>query len=127
MRTRGIKHLLFNVSIVLAVLSALFTPPFTLPVYGQTDTLWFENISNEQGLSQSTVTAILQDRQGFMWFGTEGGLNKYDGYQFSVYKHDPDDPQSLSDNAISSVEPYGLERTPDWTVWIEPPAPLYTT
>ena len=81
--------------------------------HNQTDSLWFENISTEQGLSQSTVTAILQDRQGFMWFGTEGGLNKYDGYQFSIFKHDPDNPQSLSANGISS-----LFEDRDGTLWI---------
>jgi hypothetical protein len=70
---------------------------------GQAGTLRFENISTEQGLSQSTVTAILQDQQGFLWFGTEAGLNKYDGYKFSVNKHDPDDPRSLSSNIVSSI------------------------
>ena len=38
---------------------------------------------------------MLKDSQGFMWFGTEEGLNKYDGYTFTVYKHDPEDPNSL--------------------------------
>ncbi len=73
----------------------------------------FDNISTEQGLSQSTVTAILQDRQGFMWFGTEGGLNKFDGYQFTVYKHDPQDPKSVSDSVITS-----LYEDRDGTLWV---------
>ena len=63
----------------------------------------FERISLEQGLSQSTIFAIYQDRTGFLWFGTEDGLNKYDGYEFSVYRHDPDDLHSLSDNTILSI------------------------
>lgn len=63
----------------------------------------FEQISLREGLSQSSVYAILQDRYGFLWFGTEGGLNKYDGYQFTVYKHDPDDPTTLSDNIITAL------------------------
>lgn len=54
-------------------------------------------------MSEATVNAIVQDRQGFLWFGTEGGLNKYDGYQFTVYEHDPNDPKSLSDNVITSM------------------------
>ncbi len=49
----------------------------------------------EQGLSNFTVTAIAQDPQGFLWFGTEDGLNKYDGYEFTVYKNDPTDSTSL--------------------------------
>ena len=65
--------------------------------------LRFERISLEQGLSQSTVFSMLQDSQGFMWFGTEDGLNKYDGYTFTIYKHDPDNPNSLSSNAVSAI------------------------
>ena len=83
------------------------TPTAAFPVVSLVDSrgkiLQFENISTEQGLSQSTVTAMLQDRQGFMWFGTESGLNKYDGYQFSAYKHDPDNPRSISSSVISSI------------------------
>jgi serine phosphatase RsbU (regulator of sigma subunit)/ligand-binding sensor domain-containing protein len=63
----------------------------------------FERISLEQGLSQSVVTCILQDSRGFMWFGTLDGLNKYDGYGFTVYKYDPLDSSSLSDNSISAI------------------------
>jgi len=65
--------------------------------------LKFERISVEQGLSHSTVNCILQDSKGFMWFGTDDGLNKYDGYSFTVYKHDLDDPHSLSHNRVQSV------------------------
>ncbi len=77
--------------------------PVVSAVYGQGDILQFENLSTEQGLSQSTVTVILQDRQGFMWFGTESGLNKYDGYQFTIYKHDSENPQSLVSNVITAM------------------------
>jgi len=65
--------------------------------------LRFERISLEQGLSQSTVFSIIQDSQGFMWFGTEDGLNKYDGYNFTVYKNDPDNPKSLSGNWVGKI------------------------
>jgi len=63
----------------------------------------FERVSIEQGLSQSTVQAIVQDRRGFLWFGTEDGLNRYDGYGFKVYKHSPDDPASLAGNSITAL------------------------
>ena len=69
----------------------------------QTSTIRFERISAEDGLSQNAVLAILQDRQGFMWFGTEDGLNKYDGYGFTVFKHDPDDRLTLSDDFVSAI------------------------
>jgi signal transduction histidine kinase/ligand-binding sensor domain-containing protein len=65
--------------------------------------LRFERISLEQGLSQSTVFCMLQDSQGFMWFGTEDGLNRYDGYTFTVYKHDPEEPNSLGGSWIQAI------------------------
>lgn len=60
----------------------------------------FQRISIEQGLSQSVVTAILQDSRGFLWFGTQDGLNRYDGYRFHVYRNVPGDPGSLSANYV---------------------------
>lgn len=75
--------------------------------------LRFETISLEQGLSQSTVFCMLQDSQGFMWFGTEDGLNKYDGYTFTIYKHDHEEPNSVSNNWISAM----LEDA-SGTLWI---------
>ena len=62
-----------------------------------------ENISPENGLSNSWVSSILQDRNGFMWFGTWNGLNRYDGYNFTVYKPAPSDTQSLSNNVIRAL------------------------
>ncbi len=56
----------------------------------------FERLSLEQGLSQSHVNCILQDRHGFLWLGTQDGLNRYDGYRFQVFKHDSRDPGSAS-------------------------------
>ncbi len=50
------------------------------------------------GLSEATVLAITQDDLGFIWFATQNGLDKYDGYHFTVYTHDPDNPASLSSN-----------------------------
>ncbi|HUF00749.1 MAG TPA: two-component regulator propeller domain-containing protein [Anaerolineales bacterium] len=65
--------------------------------------LRFDHISIEQGLSQSSVRVIFQDSRGFLWFGTEDGLNRYDGYTFKTYKPDPDAPYSLSDRWINSI------------------------
>ncbi len=63
----------------------------------------FFHYSLEQGLSQSSVLDIIQDRKGFIWIGTEDGLNRFDGYEFRVYKHIPGDTTSLSDNYIYAV------------------------
>jgi ligand-binding sensor domain-containing protein/signal transduction histidine kinase len=81
--------------------------------YGQRDEIKFEHILSEQGLSQISVFAILQDHLGFMWFGTLDGLNKYDGYQFSVYRHDPHDPHSLGGESI-----HALCEDSTGTLWI---------
>jgi len=63
----------------------------------------FHHITIEDGLSQSAVNCILQDRKGFMWFGTEDGLNKYDGYNFIIFKPSLKDSNSLSTNNIRSI------------------------
>lgn len=60
----------------------------------------FQHISIKDGLSQNTVNCILQDDSGFMWFGTQDGLNRYDGYDFEIFKPDPDKQDSLSHNEI---------------------------
>ena len=65
--------------------------------------LRFDHISIEQGLSQSSVHVIFQDSRGFLWFGTQDGLNRFDGYTFKTYKPDPDAPYSLSDRWINSI------------------------
>ncbi len=63
----------------------------------------FEHLSRDKGLSQAYVYAIAQDDEGFMWFGTQEGLNRFDGYEFRVFAHDPQDPDSLSDESIRTM------------------------
>jgi ligand-binding sensor domain-containing protein len=63
--------------------------------------LLFEHISYEQGLSDASVTAILQDSRGFLWIGTSNGLNRYDGYNFITERNDPTNPLSLGNNTIT--------------------------
>lgn len=63
--------------------------------------LRFERLGLEDGLSQSTVHAILQDRLGFLWIGTEDGLNRYDGYDFKIYRPDPENPDGINDRWIT--------------------------
>ena len=81
--------------------------------------LRFDHISLRQGLSNFNVMAIVQDRQGFLWMGTEDGLDKYDGVQFTVYKHDPADSLSLPSSGVSS-----LFVGHDGNVWIGTPRGL---
>lgn len=66
-----------------------------------------EIITIRQGLSQSFVPCLLQDREGFIWAGTKNGLNRYDGRVFEVFTHDPENPYSLSGDFIWSIEEFG--------------------
>lgn len=79
-------------------------------LYSQKPSLRFQHFTIEQGLAQSSVFCILQDKKGFMWFGTEQGLNRFDGYNFVVHKFQPNDPNSLNSNYILSIheDPAGI-------------------
>ena len=79
------------------VLLILCLPLCSFP---QPVTIKFSHLSTNNGLSQSNVTCILQDRAGFLWFGTQNGLNRWDGYQFTIFRNDPKDSTSLSNNYI---------------------------
>ncbi len=63
-----------------------------------------KNISTTDGLSQSSVIAIHQDKFGQMWFGTRDGLNKYDGSRFTIFRNDAADKSSISNNDILAIE-----------------------
>ena len=63
----------------------------------------FQQLSRDAGLSQAFVNTIVQDDQGYLWFGTQEGLNRYDGFEFSVFAHDPDAPGTLSDESIRTM------------------------
>ena len=68
---------------------------------GQDRPVIFERVTSRDGLSQNNVYSITQDHKGFIWIGTEDGLNRYDGYQFTVYKNKTSDTLSLSDNFVN--------------------------
>ena len=65
-----------------------------------TKAIAFDAITTNDGLSQGMVNSILQDKYGFMWFASNDGLNRYDGYKFTVYKNDPNDNNSIAENFI---------------------------
>lgn len=71
-------------------------------LFGQ-KSYFFESISVPAGLSNPDVYAICQDKFGYMWFGTQDGLNKYDGYTFEIYRNEVDNDKSLSDNFVFSA------------------------
>lgn len=90
--------------------------PVERPVFQNTrfnSSIRFQHLSLEEGLSQSVVNTILQDRQGFLWIGTEDGLNRYDGYSFKVYRPEAENPTGISDRWITA-----LVDDPSGSIWI---------
>jgi ligand-binding sensor domain-containing protein len=69
----------------------------------ENDAVFFEHLTVADGLPHVSVYDIAQDRDGYLWFGTQGGLVKYDGLEMTVYTPDPNNPNSLSDAAVVSV------------------------
>ena len=77
------------------------------------DKIKFDRLSIDHGLSQSAVNCIIQDCKGFMWFGTQDGLNRFDGKKFTVYKNDKSDDSTLSNNFV-----YALFEDKDDNLWV---------
>lgn len=73
-----------------------------IPAQAQLD-FRFQHITTSDGLPENTGEALLQDRDGYIWIGTQNGLARYDGYQFKVYKHKPDVANSISNNHIQAL------------------------
>lgn len=82
-------------------------PAQTLPAASQNhapgSVVRFEHLTVQDGLSQNTGSVLFQDRRGFLWVGTQDGLNRYDGYTFRVFSHDPEIPGSISSNSILCI------------------------
>jgi signal transduction histidine kinase/ligand-binding sensor domain-containing protein/DNA-binding response OmpR family regulator len=95
----------FFISIVLLLLS--------LSGLAQSEHYNFSKLDIHSGLSHNQVNAILKDRDGFLWFGTMWGLNRYDGYSFKIFSEKPGDSTSLNDNFVLS-----LSELPDGKMWV---------
>ena len=90
---------------LISIFLLLIVPSFgMIQVSGQRhDKLLFDNLSVKDGLSQLSVLAIFKDSEGYMWFGTRNGLNRYNGYVFDRFLYDQDDSLSISDNYIKNT------------------------
>lgn len=87
-----------------ALLLGLFITVFSLPVLAvEPEQLVFDRMTTSDGLSISAVDTIAQGPLGFLWVGTQDGLNRYDGYEFRVFRHEPGDPSSVPDNFIRAL------------------------
>ncbi|MCS3736669.1 hybrid sensor histidine kinase/response regulator transcription factor [Mucilaginibacter dorajii] len=74
---------------------------------------YFRHYQVEQGLSNNTVYCSLQDKQGFLWFGTRDGLNRFDGYTFRVFRHNPKNSKSICNNMV-----HALALDHDGNIWV---------
>lgn len=83
------------------------------PALAQRPVLYFKRLTHANGLSNDKVNCILQDKRGFTWIGTDDGLNRYDGNNFTVFKHIPGQSSSVSGNTIT-----GLHEDKDGILWI---------
>ncbi|NHZ72344.1 MAG: hypothetical protein GWP17_04575 [Aquificales bacterium] len=102
---RGVNHSFFFFVAAWMSVCILFSLPAGTAV-AQTDPQpipRFTHLTTSEGLPNNTIHAIHQDSRGFMWFGTNDGLSRYDGYQFITYKHDPDNPDTLSSNQVLAI------------------------
>lgn len=77
------------------------------------NSLYFTHYDYDSGLPINPVDVILQDQQGYMWFGSDYGLCRYDGYSFLSFKHDPDDRHSISNESVSA-----MIESRDGSLWI---------
>jgi len=68
-----------------------------------TRSLEFQHLTTVHGLSDNSVLCIHQDHEGFIWFGTQNGLNQFDGYEYRIFRHDPNDSSSISANQINCI------------------------
>lgn len=86
---------------------------FWLSAGAQNGNYAFAHIDSRHGLSYNDINAIFKDAKGFMWFGTMSGLDRFDGREFKVFRHDESDTASIGDNTIRSIA-----EGPDHKLWI---------
>jgi len=87
---------------------------------GRSQFYYFRHFQVENGLSNNAVICSLQDKKGFLWFGTKDGLDRFDGYSFKIFRSDPDDSGSIGSNFIHS-----LYEDPQGVLWVGTEKGLY--
>lgn len=90
-----------KVTHILILILTLFA--YSVPAYCNGSPFFFSHLGVENGLSQVSVINIFQDSDGYIWFGTRNGANRYDGYEFKIYQNEVNNPASISDNYIRKI------------------------
>ncbi len=98
-----------KIASLLLVLSGLLPLSFS-----QKQDYFFRHLTVEDGLASNIVSAIMQDNSGYIWFATENGLQRYDGYSFISYHHNPSDPLTITEDRISA-----LFEGPENSLWVK--------
>lgn len=99
-RRADISKFFYPIPLIFLVLGSFV---FAEPQVRTPISLNIERYTTEDGLSSDYVEFVTTDDQGFLWLGTRGGLNRFDGYEFRVWRHDPRDPDSLDSNWINQI------------------------
>lgn len=97
-----IRHAALAILLASLVTSGLQARNLVLP-FGQPETMRFDRIGLEEGLQNLSVSRIVQDRYGFLWFGTQNGLHRYDGKSFRIFENDPYRQDTLSHNLVQTL------------------------
>lgn len=93
----------YNTSFKMLCCLILFKFLSSISLYAQYEEPRFKHLTINEGLSQNTVFSVYQDASGVIWIGTEDGLNRFDGYEFKVFKNDPADRKSLINNQVNVI------------------------
>ncbi len=113
-RLVSVRLLIFAAQLVIMRLLLTFcTFLFFKVIFINAQPAVFERITIENGLSQGMIFDVLQTRDGFLWVATKDGLNRYDGYNFKVFSHDPFDPFSVAENTVTAL----FEDSRGW-LWV---------
>ena len=102
-KSKCIKHQMISIKIISVIYLSLFFLTNSINLFAQNDDLVFERLNTSHGLSNNEVRKVFQDSKGYLWVGTADGLNKYDGYNITVYRNDSQDTNSISDNSIYDI------------------------
>ena len=102
-KSNCIKHKMISIKIISVLYVSLFFLTYNINLFAQNDNIVFERLNTSHGLSNNEVRKVFQDSKGYLWVGTADGLNKYDGYNFTVYRNDPQDINSISNNSVWDI------------------------
>ena len=87
--------------LVMLLLAMKSLPCNAIGAYGAVD---FNRLTNRNGLSNSQVNAIFKDQKGYVWFGTQSGLDRFDGFRMKAFLYDDGNPNSIPNNSVDEIQ-----------------------